>query len=123
MDAAEARARIAAEMRRAVASRAAGNEGRARVCARRAAGFGLALVWGSSERPNAYDLLRRAADDPSLTEAVRQASARLSVRVTQAHQLPHLEDPLADARLILGVLGYGFETQDDAHVDRFDHTT
>ncbi len=110
-------------MRQAVASRAAGNEGRARVCARRAAGFGLALAWGGPDRPNAYDLLRRAANDPSLTESVRQASARLSVRVTQAHQLPHLEDPLADARLILEALGYGFATQDDAHVDRLDPTT
>ncbi len=93
-------------MRQAVASRAAGNEGRARVCARRAAGFGLALAWGGSDRANAYELLRQAADDPSLTESIRQASARLGVRVTQAHQLPHLEDPLADARLILEALGY-----------------
>jgi len=115
MDAAEARARIAAEIRQAVASRAAGNEGRARVCARRAAGYGLALAWGGSDRPNAYDLLRRAADDPSLTESVRRASARLSIRVTEAHRLPHLEDPLADARLILIALGLhpGLELKDE----------
>lgn len=121
MDAAEGRARIAAELGQAIASRAAGNEGRARVCARRAAGFGLSLSRGGSSRPNAYDLLRQAADDRALPDPIRQAAARLSVRVTQAHRLPHAEDPLADARLILQALGFG--PQEDDRVDGVTHTT
>lgn len=111
MDAAQAQRRIAAEVRQAIASRAAGNEGRARVCARRAAGFGLSLARGGSNRPNAYELLREAADDQELPEPIRQAAARLSARVTPAHRLPHGEDPLADARLILEDLGFGYGPQ------------
>jgi hypothetical protein len=121
MDTADTRARIAAEMRQAIASRAAGNEGRARVCARRAAGFGLSVAQGGSNRPNAYDLLRQAADDRALPAPVRQAAARLGVRVTQAHRLPHAEDPLADARLILEALGFG--PHEDAHANDSARTT
>ena len=121
MDTAEGRARIAAEMGQAIASRAAGNEGRARVCARRAAGFGLSVARGRSSRPNVYDLLREAADDQALPVPIRQAASRLSVRVTQAHRLPHVEDPLADARLILEALGFGPQGED--RVDGVRHAT
>lgn len=110
-------------MRQAIASRAAGNEGRARACARRAAGFGLASARGGVDRPNAYDLLRRAVEEQELSESVRQAAARLSARVTQEHRLPHVEDPLADARLILEALGYAFGPQDDARADVPAHST
>jgi hypothetical protein len=110
-------------MRQAIASRAAGNEGRARVCARRAAGLGLSMARGGSGRPNAYDLLRHAAVDQTLPESVRLAAVRLSVRVTQAHRLPHGEDPLADARLILEALGFGYGPQEDDGEGVGTHTT
>lgn len=110
-------------MLQAIASRAMGNEGRARVGARRAAGFALALAFGGSDRLDAYDLLRRAADTPELSDAVRQAAARLAARVTPDHRLPHTEDPMQDARIILEALGHGFGPLADARVDGFADAT
>jgi hypothetical protein len=81
------------------------------------------MIPGGSGQPNAYELLRRAAEDQTLPDSVRQAAARLSVRVTQAHRLPHAEDPLADARLILETLGYSDGPQQDGRVDGITHTT
>lgn len=100
-----ARQRIQAEMREAFTSRSRGNEGRARVCARRAVGLALAATLGTAGRTNAYDLLRHAAESPGYAEAVRQAAGRLATRVTPEHRLPHAQDPLQDARLILNALG------------------
>jgi hypothetical protein len=108
-------------MDKARAWRAAGNEGRARVCARRAAGFALAASAGITGRPNAYESLRRAARAPALSDAVREAAARLCVRVTEAHRLPHLEDPLEDARLIVEELGPTLTSRMDRHGSGEEH--
>ena len=91
-------------MREAAASRSRGNEGRARVCARRAVGAALALRWSAGPQANAYQLLTRAAADTGLPPELRQAAQRLTRRVTEAHQLPHDEDPLDDARALLAWL-------------------
>ena len=102
--------RIDAELRAAEAARSAGNEGRARVCARRAAGL-AAGSWlaRSGEAPHGssvYDRLRRLQRAPGLPDELRRAAARLTTRVTEGHTLPHPEDPLEDARrLIAGLLG------------------
>jgi len=93
-------------MLEAAASRSRGNEGRARVCARRAVGIALALHWSVGPPANAYQLLMRAAADSGLPPEVRQAAQRLTRRVTEAHRLPHDEDPLDDARVILAALGH-----------------
>ena len=119
----EARAKVEAEMDKAIASRAAGNEGRARVCARRAAGFALAARCGVSGKPNAYEVLRRAAGAPGLSDAARQAAGRLCVRVTEARRLPHLEDPLEDARLVIEELGYTLRIRMDGNRPGKDRTT
>ena len=91
-------------MREAAASRGRGNEGRARVCARRAVGAALALRWSAGPLANAYQLLTRAAADSGLPPELRLAAQRLTRRVTEAHQLPHDEDPLDDARALLAWL-------------------
>lgn len=91
-------------MLEAAASRSRGNEGRARVCARRAVGAALALRWSLGPQANAYQLLMRAAADSGLPPDVRQAAQRLTRRVTEAHRLPHDEDPLDDARALLAWL-------------------
>jgi hypothetical protein len=65
---------------------------------------------------NAYDLLLRAASTPGFSEGVREAAARLTVRITEDHQLPHAEDPLGDARLILVALGYSVAPGTDGSV-------
>lgn len=91
-------------MLEAAASRSRGNEGRARVCARRAVGTALALRWSVGSQANAYQLLMRAAADSGLPPDVREAAQRLTRRVTEAHRLPHEEDPLDDARMLLAFL-------------------
>lgn len=88
-------------MLEAAACRSRGKEGRARVCARRAVGAALALRWSAGPQVNAYQLLLRAAADTGLPPELRQAAQRLTRRVTEAHRLPHDEDPLEDARSLL----------------------
>lgn len=97
--------RIEAELSKAEASRGSGREGRARVCARRAAGLVALAYYGRGEDPrdttNAYNLLKRVQLDMCLSQAVRGAAARLTTRVTPGGRLPHVEDPLADARALI----------------------
>lgn len=96
---------ILEERDRAEQARLGGNEGRARVHARRAAGWAIGL---SARRrgvepgtPNAYRLLEWFANDPAVAEIVRQAARRLIVPITPDHALPHEEDPLRDADKII----------------------
>ncbi len=101
--------RIGAEMRAAEAARSAGNEGRARVCARRAAGLaaGRYLMRNGmgAHGSSAYDRLRRLQRAAGLADDLRRAAGRLTVRVGESHHLPHADDPLEDARrLIAGLL-------------------
>lgn len=100
--------RVAAELLAAEWARKRGNEGRARVCARRAAGWAIAAHLDrrgmSRSSDSALELLRHIQQDASFSESIRAASRRLAARVTPEHQLPHVEDPLEDARRIVGEL-------------------
>lgn len=95
--------RVAAELARARWARQAGNHGRARVCARRAAGWALGgwptgpIEFQEGKAGNAYQSLRSAAADDALPLPVRLAAARLSERVDQAFSLPFDQDPVEDA--------------------------
>jgi hypothetical protein len=104
----EVRFRVAAELSDARASRSRGNEGRARVCARRAAGAAIrAAMAGRASGPppsNAYTVLRWYASLADQPPELRAAAARLAARVTPEHVLPHREDPLEDARVIIAAL-------------------
>jgi hypothetical protein len=99
------RDRIEAELKYARDQRALGNEGRARVCARRAAGWAIAAFrykrLGVKSHPNAYNLLRWFQGLADVPREYRMAAARLTTRVTTDYKLPHLEDPLDDARYIV----------------------
>ena len=70
------KAKIEAEFDRAQDARASGNEGQARVCARRAAGTAIREYYarrGQSVRtPSAYDLLQLLADEPHLSPELKQ---------------------------------------------------
>ncbi len=96
------------ELKAAEAARAAGNEGRARVCARRAAGYAIRAHyrrtahtgWGG----DALKQLSRLRDDPALPEALRARAARLVTKVDHDHRLPFDDDPLEDARAIIAYL-------------------
>ena len=96
---------IAKELALAEASRKQENEGRARVCARRA--VGIAIVWFYSsmnievKEIQSVDLLRRIQGDDSFPWDVQQAASRLSARITSDFQYASPTDPLADARLII----------------------
>lgn len=96
---------IAEELQRAFDSRIQGNEGRARVCARRAAGFAIRLYFeqqtGTLAPKSAYGLLHWLAEQDQVEGAIREAAHRLTIRVLPDHSLPNTEDPLADAELIV----------------------
>lgn len=96
---------IDAELQNAYAWRQDGNEGRARVCARRAAGIAIGTYYraqtGEPASSNAYNLLRWLAKHTHASLQIRQAARRLTSHVTAEHNLPHPEDPLDDAELII----------------------
>lgn len=96
------------ELKMAEDSRKGGNEGRVRVCARRAAGLAIGYFYefqtGVSAPKNAYNLLQWISAHNEISSLVRDAARRLTVRVTEEHTLPHTEDPIADAQVIIDAL-------------------
>lgn len=85
-----------------------GNEGKARVCARRAVARAdeLQLTRKSCQpfRGDAMAHLRRIQQDDSLPLAVREAAERLKTAVTQKHCSTFSTDPIGDARIIIASL-------------------
>ncbi len=96
------------EFERAEGARARGNEGQARVCARRAAGIAareyLSRRGQSVRTPSAYDLLNLLAEDPRLSADLRQAAAYLTLRVTEEFKLPVAVDLVAEAKKLVDAL-------------------
>ena len=101
----ELRRRLEEELNAAERARTAGEEGKARVCARRAAGWAAAdyyqRVAGPSQPNGAVECLRWFTGRPEVPADLRQAAFRLTVHVTPDHVLPHPQDPLVDARMIV----------------------
>jgi hypothetical protein len=91
---------VVTEYQRAWEARRQGREGRARVCARRAAGWALP-PHGSQPSVNVLRRLEALAGDPAAPVELRQAAERLITHLTPDHQLPHPQDPLDDARRII----------------------
>ena len=100
--------RIKFELDQAHRFRTRGNEGRARVCARRAAGWAAAAfrqqLSGVETHHNAYHQLRWLRKIEEVPIELREAADRLTTRVTPSHELPHREDPLEDAEMIVHAL-------------------
>ena len=95
------------ELAAGAAARQRGNEGMARVCARRAAGAaaGEALRRRSLPTPApAYERLAILASSPAFPPEVRELAGRFLVRLTPDHQLPIDADLLADARRLAELL-------------------
>lgn len=87
-----------------------GNEGKARVCARRAAGIAIREFYARQGRSlhtsSAYDLLRMLAEEPKLSPDLIRSAAYLTLRVTEEFKLPVDVDLLVEARnLCNGLLG------------------
>jgi len=95
---------INTEFERAEQARARGNEGRARVCARRAAGIATREYFarrGKTIRtPSAYDLLNLLIEDSLLADDLRQLAAHLTLRVDEEFKLPMDVDLIAEARML-----------------------
>jgi HEPN domain-containing protein len=93
---------IEAEFKKAEEARARGNEGQARVCARRAAGIAIReYLTRHGIRPpstSAYDLLNQIKEEPHLPPDLKRIADHLTVRVTEEFKLPVDADLVAEAR-------------------------
>ncbi len=100
---------IEQELAAAQAAQQDGNDGKARVCARRAVALAtdvwLAQLPAPRWRGDAMAQLRQIQQDASFPLPIRQAAERLSTPVTHQHIAPFTTDPVADARLIIAYLG------------------
>ncbi len=84
---------------------AAGNDGMARVCARRAAGAAIAFWLQLNERPgwgtDAMSRIRFLEADPAFPKDVREAAMRLTARVTPKFTPQYATDPIEDSATII----------------------
>lgn len=104
--------RFQAEIEMAKAARREGKEGRARVCARRAAGIvigeyfrRLGVVFHNT---SAYERLKHLSSFPNLSPAVKTAIKHLLLRVDENFVLPEEVDLIADANILLEELSADF---------------
>lgn len=91
------------ELQKAWQARASGNEGQARVCARRAAGIALREYHHRRGQklpaPGAYALLLDFAQACDTPADLRQIAEHLTLRVTDEFRLPLEVDLVDEARL------------------------
>ena len=96
---------IEQELVAAEAAQQDSNDGKARVCTRRAVALAtkawLARLPLPRWRGDAMAHLRQIQQNESFPLPIRQAAERLSTPVTRQHQTPFTTDPIADARLII----------------------
>jgi HEPN domain-containing protein len=89
------------ELEQAEAARASGNEGRARVCARRAAGIAareyLKRIGQPVQTASVLTLLNHIQTQAVLSPDLKQAAAHLTLRVTETFSLPVPTDLIAEA--------------------------
>jgi HEPN domain-containing protein len=99
------RVRIEKELTVAYESFRVGQEGRTRVCARRAAGEAIAWYvekygcsgWGR----DVISRLTRLKNETSFPEEIRSAANRLSARITDRFSYPSPYNPIEDAKIII----------------------
>jgi HEPN domain-containing protein len=93
---------IQTEFDKAAQARGRGNEGQARVCARRAAGIAareyLARCGIRPPSVSAYDLLNLLKNDPALPPDLQRIADHLTMRVTEEFKLPVDVDLVAEAK-------------------------
>ncbi len=85
-----------------------GNDGKARVCARRAVALATEAWLARLPMPlwhgDAMAQLRHIQQNESFPLLIRKAAERLSTPVTRQHTAPFTTDPIADAKLIISHL-------------------
>jgi len=99
---------IERELAAAEAAWKIGNEGKARVCARRAVAVAseqwLTRRSVQAEGMDAMGHLRRMQEDESVPFAIRHAAERLTTTVTRRQSGRFTTDPIGDARMIIDYL-------------------
>lgn len=99
------------EINQAEEARLGGNEGRARVCARRAAGIVvgeyLNTLGYTGYGPSAYDRIKFFTKIPGISPDVKQIANHFLVRVSPDFTLPINADLISDARWIANNLPIG----------------
>lgn len=100
--------RLHAELEQGETARQRGNEGQARVCARRAAGIAVREYASRQGRTSAsasvMDLFKELELDPALSPSLRTTLEHLSRRVDTSFQLPPGMDLLQEARRLCDAL-------------------
>ena len=102
------RTRFAREMKMADQARAQGNEGKARVCARRAAGIVaneyMKRHGVSTPNMTAYERVKMLKGWPDLPEGVDAVIVHMTTRVNENYELPIEADLVAEAQWLAQVL-------------------
>jgi len=100
----QARAGIRRELESGEAACVAGNDGKARVCARRAAGIAIAYwlyhhperIWGL----DAMTRLNHVRADSTFPAEIREAATRLTTKITGRFSSAFSTNPLDDCRIL-----------------------
>jgi|WetSurMetagenome_2_1015567.scaffolds.fasta_scaffold627019_2 hypothetical protein len=104
----ELRRAVDAELRKAENARMEGNEGRARVCARRAAGLAarsyLLRQGYKVQNTSAYQALKMLLDLSTHGSHIQEMVNHLTLVVNQDFNLPDEVDLIADAKSLIGEL-------------------
>lgn len=97
--------RIRAELSQAEAARAAGNEGMARVCARRAAGIAAGEYLNQRNLPSsnqsAFERLKTLQSRTEISPRARDVIAHFLLRITPEHRLPIDADLIDEAKWLM----------------------
>jgi len=101
----EVQVQIEHEFAVAQEARAIGNDGKVRVCARRASG--CAIRYWLQDHPrskygrDALNQLRAVIRDQGISQEVRSAARRLSARITDQFISQYTTDPIEDSKIII----------------------
>lgn len=95
---------IAIEFERAQKARQNGNEGQARVCARRAAGIAIRDYYTRKATPlpsrSAHDLLNLIKEEAPLPPDLKRVADHLTLRVTEEFKLPIEADLIVESQAL-----------------------
>ena len=95
------------EIQRAIEARASGNEGKARVCARRAAGIVIGEYLDRRHIPSAESAIKRLEtfrNLPGIPSQIQLVVDHLLAHVDQEHNLPTSIDLIAETRWLVRAL-------------------
>jgi len=95
---------IDVELTRARRAMEEGNNGMARVCARRACGISISFWLEDNPRQgygeSAMNQLRSIQSDDTIPKEVKDAAERLTTHVTNQSDSPFTDHPIADAKIL-----------------------